>query len=105
MIRARLAQVEAGLQVEDRPAVLDRDDAAGREALAVADAIDVVEDRHRGVAGAEEVAVQRVDEAVGFVDRSGGGDERLTGDLAAEHALAVLVGRATTEDVDLDRLE
>ncbi len=31
--------------------------------------------------------------------------EGLTGDLAAEHALAILVGAATAEDVDLDRLD
>ena len=39
------------------------------------------------------------------VDRAGGGDEGLAGHLPAEHALAVLVGRDATEDVDLDGLE
>ena len=34
-----------------------------------------------------------------------GGDERLARDLAAEDALAVLVGADAAEDVDLDRLE
>ena len=84
--------VEAGLQVEDRLAVLDRHDAAGGEAAAVADAVDLVEDRHGRVAGPQEVGVQRVHEPAAFVDRAGGGDERLAGHLAAEHALAVLVG-------------
>ena len=32
-------------------------------------------------------------------------DERLTGDLAAEHSLAVLVGGVAPEDVDLDGFE
>jgi hypothetical protein len=31
-----------------------------------------------------------------------GGDQRLTGHLAAEDALQVLVGAAASEDVDLD---
>ena len=76
-----------------------------REAAAVAEPVDLVEDRHRRVAGAQEVGVQRVDEAGRVVDGAGRGDERLAGDLAAEDALAVLVGRAAAEDVDLDRLE
>ncbi len=33
------------------------------------------------------------------------GDEGLAGDLAAEDALPVVVGRAAAEDVDLDALE
>ena len=53
--------LEARLEVEDGPAVLDGDDATGGERSAVADPVDLVEDRHGGVAGAEEVGVQRVD--------------------------------------------
>ncbi len=49
--------------------------------------------------------MQRVDVTGRLVDGAGRGDERLTGDLAAEHPLTVLVGRATAEDVDLDRLQ
>ena len=49
--------------------------------------------------------MQRVHQSIGLVEGAGGGDERLTGDLAAEHALAVLVGRAAAEQVDLDPLE
>ena len=52
------------LQVEDRPAVLDRHHPAGREAPAVADAVDLVEDRHGRIAGAQEVGVQRVHQPV-----------------------------------------
>ena len=43
-----------------RLAALDRHDAAGGEAAALADAVDLVEDRHRGVAAEQEVGVQRV---------------------------------------------
>ena len=49
--------------------------------------------------------MQRVDLAFRVVDRAGRRDEGLAGDLTAEDALAVLVGRAAAEDVDLDRLE
>ena len=49
--------------------------------------------------------MQRVHLPARVFDRAGRGDQRLTGDLAAEHALAALVGRAAAEDVDLDRLE
>ena len=48
VVEACLGHVEAGLQVEDRPPVLDRHHTAGGEALAVADAVDVVEDRLGG---------------------------------------------------------
>ena len=49
--------------------------------------------------------MQRVHRPLGIVDRAGRGDQRLTGDLAAEDPLAVLVGRAAAEDVHLDRLQ
>ena len=39
------------------------------------------------------------------VDGPGRGDERLAGDLPAEHPLALLVRRGAAEDVHLDRLE
>ena len=94
VVEPGLGIVEAGLQVEDRLAVLDRDDAPRGEAAAVADPIDLVEDRHQRVTRPEEVGVQRVHEPVAVVDRAGRGHQRLTGDLAAEHPLALLVGRA-----------
>jgi hypothetical protein len=46
-----------------------------------------------------------VDEPFVLVHRARGGDERLAGDLPAEDADPVLVGRETAEEVDLDRLE
>ena len=72
--------------------------------LAVADAVHLVEDRHGRVAGAQEVRVQRVHVAA-RLHRASGGDERLAGHLAAEHALAVLVGGDAAEDVHLDGFE
>ena len=82
--------LEARLQVEDGPTVLDGHDSAGGERAAVADAVDLVEDRHRGIAGAQEVGVQRVHGAA-RLDRPGRRDEGLAGHLAAEHALALLI--------------
>ena len=105
MARSRFVVVEAGLQVEDRLAVLDRHDTTGREAAAVTDAVDLVQDRHGRIARAQEVRMQRVHEPAALVDRARGGDERLSGDLATEHALTVLVGRRAAEDVHFDRFE
>ena len=89
--------------VEDGPAVLDGDDPPGGERAAVADAVHLVEDRDRRVAGAQEVRVQRVHPAV--LDGAPGRHEGLPGHLAAEDALALLVGLGAAEDVDLDGLE
>jgi hypothetical protein len=83
--------MEARLQVEDRPTVLDRHDAASGEAATVAQPVDLVEDWHRRIAGEQEVGVQRVHHPRRVVDRSRRGHERLPGDLPAEHALALLV--------------
>ena len=47
-----LGHVERRREVEDRAAVLDRDDPPGREAAAVADAVDVEDDRDARVARA-----------------------------------------------------
>ena len=95
--------VERGLQVEDGTPVLNGHHAPGREGAAVADAVDLVEDRHGGVAGAQEVRVQRVHPPV--LHGSPGRHQRLAGDLTAEDALALLVELGAPEDVDLNGLE
>ena len=103
--QALLGGVEAGLQVEDGLTVLDGHDATRGEALAVADAVDVVEDRGHRIAGTQEVGVQRVNPTVAVIDGPRGRHQRLSGDLSAEDALTVLLGRSSAEDVDLDGLE
>ena len=75
VLEARLGVVEGRLHVEDRASVLDGHHAARREALPVADPVDLVEDRHGRVARAQEVRVQRVDPPV--LDGAPGGDQRL----------------------------
>ena len=84
--------------------MLDPDDATGDEGPAVAYAVDFVEDRNRRITRTQEVGVQRVHEELG-VDRSRRGDERLAGDLPAEHPLALDVGAPAPEDVLLDLLQ
>ena len=76
----RLEDVERRREVEDRLAVLDRHDPSRREAAAIADAIDVVDDRHSDhpIAGSTRMRVQSV------FDRTAGRDQRLTGDLSSE---------------------
>ena len=64
VLEAACVELERRRQREDRLAVLDGDHPAGGERAAVAHPVDLVEDRHRRVAGPEEVRVQRVDAAV-----------------------------------------
>ena len=94
----RLDQFQHGLpdavahMVQPPWTVLHGDYPARGETAAVPDAVHLVQDRDRGVAGPQEVGVQRVHSPFGVLDGSGGGDEGLARHLAAEHTLAVLVG-------------
>ena len=83
--------------------MLDRDDAAVAEALAVARHVHVVDDRRVHVARHEEIRVQRMHLAI--LDRVARGRERLTEHLPAEHALAAEIAALAAEDVVLDPLE
>ena len=103
VLQAGLEVVEGGRQVEDGPPVLHGHDAAGREGPAVADPVDLVEDRDVRVARSQEVRVQRMHPSV--LHRAPGGHQRLPGHLAAEDALALLVGLDAPEDVDLNGFE
>jgi len=71
--------------------------------LAVAAAVHVEDDRHGRVARPDEVAVQRVADAV--LDRLVGGQQRLGDHLAAEDAAGPPVRRGAPEQVLLDPLE
>ena len=84
-------------------AVLDGDDAPGGEALAVADAVDLVDDRHLGIAGQQEIGVQRMRQHA--LDGAGGRDQRLADHLAAEHALPADLRAAAAKQVHLELLE
>src|SRR5579862_2909934 len=85
---------------------MDRLDVAGGEALAVADAVDLVDDRHFGIAAEQEIGVQRMRRPRGDVlDGAAGGHQRLADYLAAEHPLPARLRRAAAEQVHLQRLE
>ena len=104
MLEAGLVDLERRFQREDRLAVLDGDDAPRGERAAVANAVDLVDDRHLGVARTHEIAVQRMHVAVGL-DRALRGDQRLGDHLPAEHALPVELGAAAAIEVVLELLE
>ncbi len=83
--------------------VLDRNDTARGETRAIAAAIDLVKDRHLGIARAQEIGVERMADAA--FDRAAGGHQRLAQHLPAEHALHAVLGRDAAEDIVLDLLE
>ena len=103
MVEAGLVVVERHRHREDRLAVLDRDHAPRREALAVADPVDVVDDRHLRIAAEQEIRVQRM--RLPAFDGAACGDQRLGDDLAAEHALQSDLRAAPAKQVDLERFE
>ena len=87
-------------------AVLDRRHAPGGKAPAVANAIDLVDDRHLGIAAKKEIGVQRMRRPLRHVvNRTAGSNQSLADDLAAEHALPARLRRAAAEQVHLQRLE
>lgn len=104
VVEAELFQLERGRQREDRPAVLDRDDTPGIEARSVADALHLIDDRHRGISGPHEIGVQRMDETLSL-DGALRRHQRLADHLPAEDPLPSRLRAAATEDVDLDRLQ
>src|SRR6185437_2575595 len=84
--------------------VLARGDTAGGKTAAVADAVDVVDGRHFGIAGQQEIGVHGVRRA-GFLHRADGGDESLTNYLAAEDPLPADLGAAAAKQVHFQRLK
>ena len=112
--------VERGLEVEDRLAVLDGHDPPGGERLPVADPVDLVDDGDGRVAGSQEVGVERVDPlslaapaaVVGetppnprALDGAPRRHQGLAGHLAAEHPGPVVLPAHAPEEVDLQGLE
>ncbi len=104
MLQSAFLDLEGRFQRKDRLTVLDGDDAPRGETAAIADAVDLVDDRHLGVAGAHEVAVQGMHEPV----RLHGAlrcDECLGDRLAAEDALPVDLGAATAKQIVFESLK
>ncbi len=87
-------------------AVLNRDDTPGGKALAVADAVDLIDDWNFGVAWKQKVSVQRVRRGLARIfDSAAGGDQRLTDHLTAENPLPPRLGRASAKQIDFERFE
>src|SRR5262249_8909166 len=74
-----------------------------RVTLPVAQALDLVDDRNLGIAGKDEVAMQRVRQPA--LDRATRRDHRLTDHLASEYALPARLRTVAAEQVHLDGLE
>jgi hypothetical protein len=104
VVQPVLVHLEGRREVEDRLAVLDGDHPARGEGAAVADPVDRVDDGCAGIAGAQEVRVERVRGPV-LGDRAPGGDERLGRDLPAEDPGDDGGPGPATEDVLLDLLQ
>src|SRR5208282_3319627 len=101
-----LRDVERHRHGEDRAAVLDRDHAPRGEALAVADAVDLIDNGHFGIAAEQEIGVQRMRRPGRHVlDRAAGRDQRLADDLPAEHPLPARLRRAAAKKIQFERLE
>src|SRR3954470_20925996 len=98
-----LVVVERDREHEDLLAVLDRNHAARGEALAVAAAVDLVDDRHLWIAADQKIRMQRMRYTA--FDGADGGDQRLPDDLPAEHALPAVLRRAAAKQVHLELFE
>ncbi|MGY4366733.1 hypothetical protein ACVW1A_002798 [Bradyrhizobium sp. LB1.3] len=101
--RALLLGMERHHDREDRVAVLDRGDAARRVALAVAQALDLVDDRDLRIARQDEIAVQRMRQPA--LHGAAGRNHRLSDHLAAEHPLPAGLGAVAAEQVHLELFE
>ena len=103
MLEPVLGDVKGGRHREDRLAVLLGEDAPGREGAPVADALDDIVDRRVGIAGTQEISMQRM--AVAFRNGAGRRDQRLAQNLAAEDSLPARIIAATAEAVVVDGFE
>jgi hypothetical protein len=98
-----LLHVEGDRHGEDRMPVLDRPYAARREAPAVAQLLDLVDDGNSGIAGQDEIGMQRMRHAP--LDGAASRDEGLADDLPAEDALPPHLRASASKQVDLEGLE
>jgi len=103
MLEAGFFDLKRNRHAEDRAAMLDRDDPAGRKAASIADTVDFIEDRNLGIARAEKITLERMNVAI--FDRAIRGDQGLADDLPTEYALGAFLGASPSEKVELDLFE
>ena len=103
MLEPRFFVMKGGGERKDHSAVLDGLAPAGGEAAAVAKAMDIVDDRRRGIAAEQEIGVQRMRDRV--LDGALGGDQSLGDDQPAENALPADLRTAPAKKVLLDLFE
>ena len=104
VLQPQLLHLERSRHVEDRLPTLDRHHSPRREALAIPDRVDLVDDRPLRVPHPQEVRVQRVR---GAIRRDGldGGRERLPENLPTEDLPPPQILGLAAEEVLLDPLE
>ena len=79
--------------------MLDRDHPARREAAAIPNAVDLINDGNLGVARQKKIGVQRVREPFLIVNRTVCRNESLADDLPPKDALPPILRTAATEQV------
>jgi hypothetical protein len=103
MLEPRFGLLERGRHVEYLPAVLDRNDAPIAETRTVAGTVDDIDDVGLDIAGAQEIGVQRVHDAI--LDGRARSAQGLAQDLPAVDARAADIPALAAEDIVLDALE
>ena len=103
MLEPALGGLERGRHVENRSPVLNRNDAAVAECLAVPGPVDVVDDRCGDIAATQEIGMQGMRGPP--VDRVVRRRQRLPENLTTENLRAADVAALAAEDVLLDPLE
>ncbi|MCY1559041.1 hypothetical protein D9M68_960340 [compost metagenome] len=100
-MEALLFVLERGAAGEDRLAFLDRRHPPSAEAATIAHTVDLVDHRQRGIARAQEIAMQRMHMAI-RLDCLAGRRHTLAEHLAAEQLAETQVLTDATKEVLLD---
>ena len=103
MIDAVLGRLERRREIENRSSVLDRDDAPRRKTAAVTRALDLVDDRDPGIAGAHEIGVQGMHGPV--LEGTDRRDQRLADIEGAFGPVLAPLARLVEEQAELDALD
>ena len=103
MIKPRLGRLERRGKIQDRAAVLNRDNPSHRKGAAVAGAIDVIDDGRLDVPAAQEVGMQGMRPPVFYGVMSGG--QRLAQHLPAKYLGTADIAALAAKNILFDTLE